>query len=130
MKGPVHITSAYLYAKAATALGFKHSYVKEGKMLLNIFSETKQILITENSLNLNSEESISTSRNKERTSKILQNKDIPVPRFTVFEDQKPALNYALKMMKKKTGIVIKPIAGSNAVGICINPQTSKHHSRF
>lgn len=114
---------ANLYLNAADQLGLKYRIEDKQAALVYIFNEYKEILLASHNLSLNTKQSVSLSRHKEKASTLLQRAHIPVPAFAVFDNSPEAIQYALEKVKDHVSIVIKPNAGSNAKGISIDPTT-------
>ncbi len=112
---------ANFYLNAADTLGLKYSIRNEKMGLATITKGDKTLDISSIILGLNSQLSGCLSENKVKTSTLLQEQNIPVPKFQTFEDPEHAIAFALEELHKKKSVVIKPISGSLSIGITVSP---------
>lgn len=126
MKILTQSTYANLYLDAANQLGMQYRITNKKKATAFIFNENKRVRLVSHKLRLNESSSIHNAIHKAKTSALLLSAHIPVPGFAVFTYQNQALRHALKQLYVGLKIVIKPSAGSNAIGIKVNPTTTAH----
>jgi len=114
---------ANFYLNAAYKFGLEYSILNDKLGLARIFNESTSLDISANALGVNTEISARLAGNKTKTSILLREDQIPVPKFKRFRDTKKAMAYAMGKLKNKKMLVIKPIAGSLSVGVTVNPSS-------
>ncbi len=123
MKKLINNRYANYYLNAADKLGLKYKIINSQAALARIYDDDKSIELSANVLSLNSQLSAALATNKKKTSLLLRDENIPVPDFKTFRDPKLAEKYLLNKLKGIQTYVVKPLSGSLAIGITINPMT-------
>ncbi len=116
---------ADLYLDAAIKLNLDYEIINKHCLLYRIFSKDKELIFKNGALSLNSQVAVRIAKNKNETALILGSHQIPTPNHKLFRTRANALDYALKCLRNKMKIVIKPTNGKGAHGVYINPKTEK-----
>ena len=121
MKKLIDNVYANFYLNAADTFGLTYSIHNEKMGLATITKGDKTLDISSIILGLNSQLSGCLSENKVKTSTLLHEQNIPVPKFQTFEDPEHAIAFGLEALHEKKSVVIKPISGSLSIGITVSP---------
>lgn len=123
MKKIINNTYANFYLNAADKFGLEYTINNEELGLITIFNEEMQLQISSNVLGLNLSLGASLAGNKVKTSTLLSQMGMPIPKFKTFKDKSTAVEYASKKLTKNKFVVVKPISGSLSYGITVKPST-------
>lgn len=123
MKKLISNSCANFYLNAAETLGLSYTVINDKAALARIENGSKALLISANALDVNSHVSAVLATNKKKTSLMLQQNNLPAPKFETFTKSERAIKYALEMFTSGKSTVIKPLAGSLSVGITVKPST-------
>lgn len=124
MKKLINNRYVNLYLNAAVKHGLDYVVLSKKAALVKIFNKKIQLTLSSNVLDINTHLSAVLAENKKKTSTLLQENGIPVPKFATFTHGEKATKYALDKLVDNTFIVTKPLSGSLSVGITVKPTTT------
>jgi cyanophycin synthetase len=112
--------NAALYIKAARELGLSVDIISASYSYCLISRGEKILHVYHNSTSISDVATRRVTHNKYLCQKILQASGIPVPGAKLFDPQKE--NEIIGYTERHAPVVIKPVKGSNSVGVTVGPQ--------
>lgn len=112
--------NAALYIKAARELGLRVEIISELYSYCLISRGEKILHIYHNSTSISDVATRRVTHNKYLCQKILEASGIPVPGAKLFDPKRE--NEIISYTERHAPVVIKPVKGSNSVGVTVGPQ--------